>query len=458
MAGPLDLIVEHGTLVSDSAMYAADLGIAQGRIAAIAAPGALDQPAARRLDASHRFVLPGVVDGHVHFREPGLEYKEDFGTGSRAAVMGGVTTVLEMPNTRPPTATAALVEAKRELAEAKAYCDFGLYGLLADDNVDELAPMARAGVVGYKCFLGESTGSIPPPDNGTLLEALGVAQTVGLRVGFHAEDSQILQHLIRRHRAEGRTDPLAHLDSRPWIAEVEAIQRVALFAQYTGARIHIFHLSSSQGLATIESWRARGVDITTEVTPHHAWLSADDAERVGNLLRINPPVRERGHGEALLAALVDGRIDAIATDHAPHTLAEKAGANVWEVTSGFVGVETSVSLFLSYAVKVGRMTLPQFVRAASTGPARTWGLYPRKGALQVGADADLTIVDLDRPGTVDAARLHGKNNPTPFEGFPLTAQPVATVVRGRVVMLDGSLVGSPHGRLVRPISSVAAPL
>jgi dihydroorotase len=451
VADRLDLIVEHGTLVSESAMYGADVGVVAGRIAAIAAPGGLNLPAERTLDASGRFILPGVIDGHVHFREPGLEYKEDFSSGSRAAVMGGVTTVLEMPNTRPPTASAALVEAKRELAEAKAYCDFGLYGLLAQDNVDQLAPMARAGVVGYKCFLGESTGTIPPPDNGTLLEALEAVRALGLRVGFHAEDNQILQHLMRRRKAEGRTDPLAHLDSRPWIAEVEAIQRVALFADYTGARIHIFHLSSSQGLAAIAAWRARGVDITTEVTAHHAWLTADDAQRVGNLLRINPPVRERGHGEVLLAALADGRIDAIATDHAPHTLAEKRGDDVWEVTSGFVGVETSVALFLSYGVNAGRMTLPQFVRAASTGPARVWRLYPRKGVLQVGADADLTIVDLDRPGTIEAARLHGKNNPTPFDGFPLTAQPVATIVRGELVMLDGELVGAPRGRLVRPV-------
>ncbi len=451
MADRLELIVKRGTLVSELATYAADIGVADGKIVAIAAPGDLNLAATRELDAGGRFVLPGVIDGHVHFREPGLEHKEDFGSGSRAAVMGGVTTVLEMPNTVPPTATAALVEAKRGLAEAKSYCDFGLYGLLAQDNVDQLAPMAGAGVVGYKCFLGESTGNIPPPDNGTLLEALEVVRGLGLRVGFHAEDHQILQHLLRRHRAEGRTDPLAHLDSRPWIAEVEAIQRVALFADYTGARIHIFHLSSSQGLAAIESWRARGVDITTEVTPHHAWLTADHADRVGNVLRVNPPVRERGHGETLLAALADGRIDAIATDHAPHTPAEKRGDTVWDVTSGFVGVEISVALFLTRGVNAGRMTLPQLVRATSSGPARAWGLYPRKGALQVGADADLTIVDLERAGTIDAARLHGKNNPTPFDGFRLTGQPVATIVRGQVVMLEGELVGAPRGRLVRPL-------
>ena len=458
MADRFDLIVKNGTVVSESAMYVADVGLGDGVVLAIGAPGSLTQPAAAELDARDRFVLPGVIDGHVHFREPGLEYKEDFGTGSRAAVMGGVTTVLEMPNTRPPTATAELVEAKRALAEAKAYCDFGLYGLLAQDNLDELAPMAAAGVVGYKCYLGQSTGNIPPPDDGVLLEALDIARAVDLRVGFHAENNQILQHYIGRRQAEGRTDPHAHLDSRPWIAEVESIQRVALFAQYTGTRVHIFHLSSRHGLATIETWRTRGVDLTTETAPQYTFLTSEATPRLGSLLRISPPVREAGHRDSLLAALADGRIDAIATDHSPHTPDEKAPDNIWEATSGFAGVEISVALFLTEAVNTGRMTLPQFVRAASTGPARIWGLYPRKGSLQVGADADITVVDLARAGVVDSARLHGKHNPTPFHGHRLTGMPVATIVRGQLVMREGELVGEPRGRMLRPTRRPTASL
>jgi allantoinase len=424
----------------------ADIGVVGGNIAAIGAPGTLGERAERVLDAGGHYVLPGVIDGHVHFREPGLEYKEDFGSGSRSAVMGGVTTVLDMPNTVPPTATADLVSAKQQLVEAKAYCDFGLYGLLVQDSVEQLAPMAEAGVVGFKCFLGRSTGNIGPPDDGRLLEALSIVAGLGLRCGFHAENDQILQHQIAVLQAAGRTDALAHVESRPVVAEVEAIQRAALFASATGASIHIFHLSSRDGLETVQTWRRKGVDITCEVTPQHCFLSAERMQTLGSLLRINPPVREAGHGAALLEGLISGSVDAIATDHSPHTRGEKLQGDIWQAVSGFAGVELSLRLFLTF----GKMSLQQLVRVTSEGPARTWGLYPRKGALAVGSDADLIVVDLDRDDVIEERRLHGKNNLTPFEGHRTRGAAVATVVRGQVVMQHGELVGQPRGRMVTP--------
>jgi dihydroorotase len=443
-----DLVVRGGTLVTPRTSYVADLAVRDEKIAAIGNPGSFDQAAGRTLDARGRYVLPGVIDEHVHFREPGLEYKEDFGTGSRAAVMGGVTTVLDMPNTLPPTATAELVQQKRVLAEAKAFCDFGLYGLLVQDSVEHLESMAHAGVVGFKCFLGKSTGDIGPPDDGRLLEALEVIARLGLRCGFHAENDAILQHRVHALQASGRTDALAHLDSRPVVAEVEAIQRAALLAATTGARIHIFHLSSAAGLATIEEWRRKGVDITCETTPQHCFLSAEQMAALGSLLRINPPVREAGHEAVLLAALVNGSIDAIATDHSPHLRSEKLHADIWQAVSGFAGVEVSLRVFLTYAVRAGRMSLQQLVRATSEGPARAWGLYPRKGCLSVGSDADLTVVDLDVEDVIEERWLHGKNNLTPFEGQRTIGAAVATVVRGQVVMQDGELIGEPRGRMV----------
>jgi dihydroorotase len=424
-----DLVVSGGTLVTPRTAYAADIGIRGESIAAIGAPGSFD--GADVLDASGRYVLPGIIDEHVHFREPGLEYKEDFGSGSRAAVMGGVTTVLDMPNTLPTTTTAALVEDKRRRAEAKAYCDFGFYGLLVQDSVEHLEHMARAGVVGFKCFLGQSIGNIPPPDDGRLLEALGIIARLGLRCGFHAENDQILQHLARALQSSGRTDALAHVAARPIVAEVEAIQRAALFAATTGASIHIFHLSSAQGLATIEEWRRKGVDITCETTPQHCFLAAEQMQTLGPILRINPPVREAGHASVLLDGLVSGSITAIATDHSPHLRAEKMHADIWQAVSGFAGVELSLRLFLTYAVHAGRMSLQQLVRAMSEGPARAWGLFPRKGCLEVGADADLTLVDLEVRDAVEERRLHGKNNLTPFEGRPTVGGAVGTVLRGQ---------------------------
>jgi dihydroorotase len=448
MPGRADLLVKNGTIVTSTATFQADLAIADGAFVAIGVEAeGLD--AAEVFDASGKYVLPGIIDEHVHFREPGLEYKEDFETGSRAAAMGGVTTVIDMPNTIPPTSTAELVRQKQESIESKAYCDVGVYGLVAQDNLDQLAPMAEAGVVGFKCFLGMTTGEIAPPDDGVLLDALRTIAGLGMRCGFHAENDAIMRHLVRQLQAEQRTDPLAHLESRPVVAEVEAIQRAALFASHMRTKIHIFHLTSREGSETIQEWRKRGVDITCEATPAHCFLTADDMQRLGSVMRINPPVREPGHADALLHGLRTGAITSIATDHSPHTLEEKRNINIWHAVSGFVGVETSLRLFLTHAVHTGQLTLQQLVRATSEGPARTWELYPRKGVIQVGADADLTIVDLDLPGTIEAAKLHSKTNVTPFDGQPTRGQAIATIVRGRVVMREAELVGPPTGRFVR---------
>jgi len=437
-----DLVVRGGTVVTGVGMFEADLGVTSGRFAAIASTGTLS--ADEVFDATGLHVLPGVIDGHVHFREPGLEHKEDFLTGSRAAVMGGVTTVLDMPNTMPPTSTAAEVERKRALAEAKSYCDFGLFGLLGQDNLDDLHPMAEAGVVGFKCFLGQSTGDIPPPDDGVLLDALGLSAQLGVRVAFHAENDAIVRHRTAALRAAGRTDVLAHLESRPAVAEAEAIQRVGLLAQQSGARVHILHLSSGEGLAAVDYWRGQAVDMTCEATPHHCFLTSDDTVRLGSVARINPPIREPGHAAALVDALARGRIDAIATDHAPHTTLEKVHVDVWQAVSGFAGVETSLRLFLTYS----GLSLPRLVSAMSEEPARIWGLAPRKGRIQVGSDADLTIIDLAREDTIEEHRLHGKNNLSPWLGRRTRGLPVATLLRGEIVMRDGELLGAPTGRML----------
>jgi len=442
----VDLVIHNGTLVTaEDELPGTGIAIENGTIVEVAADDRLPS-ASRRLDARGNHILPGVIDDHVHFREPGLTYKEDFGTGSLAAAMGGVTCVIDMPNTRPPTATAELVREKQRLAEAHSYVDFGLYGLIAQDNIDELLPMAQAGVAGYKCYLGETTGNIPAPDDGMLLDQMGVIASAGLRAGFHAENNAIMQHYIRKLKASGRTDARAHLDSRPAVCEVEAIHRVCTLATCSGCKVHIFHLSSADGLEAIRHWRQRGIDVTCETGPHYCFLPDDIYERVGSVVRMNPPVR--GGGAALLAGLVSGDIECIATDHSPHTPEEKLHADIWQAVSGFVGVETSVQLFLSEAVNATKMTLPQFVAASSTNVARAWDLSS-KGQLAPGFDGDVTIVDLRREWTLDASKLHSRNHVTPFDGWRGHGLPVATIVRGQLVMEDGQLVGQARGRMVK---------
>lgn len=445
------LIVRDGVVVTARGRAALDIAAADGRIVAIAARGGLGMSADQELDAGGRYVLPGVIDGHVHFRDPGLTWKEDLESGSRAAVMGGVTTVLDMPNTIPPTGSVEHARAKADRVVGRAWCDVGLIGLVTEEGLDELRPLAGSGlVVGFKAFLASTTGDLARPRDGALLDAMWTIGALGMRLGVHAEDDEIVAHETARLRAAGRTDALAHVEGRPAIAEAESVARVGLLARHAGCPVHVFHVSSVEGLEMVDQWRGRGVDMTTEATPHHCLLGAEDMATLGARLRINPPVRHRaeGHGEALLAGLASGRVTGIGTDHSPHTHAEKLVDDIWRSAAGFAGVETSLPLFLTHGVHAGRMSLEQYVRASSEGVARAWGLYPRKGAIAVGSDADLTIVDLDRPGVIEEARLHGRSNLTPFEGWSTRGAAVATIVRGRVVMLDGETVGRPSGALV----------
>lgn len=446
-----DLLVRGGTVVSPRGRTRLDVAARDGRVVALLAPGAAGVEAAEVLDADGLLVLPGIIDGHVHFREPGFEWKEDITSGSHAAVMGGVTSVLEMPNTDPATDSVAHARRKAERVPGRAWCDIGLIGVVTEANRDELRPMAQAGlVVGFKAFLGPTTGGIEAPSDGAVLDAMAAVRDLGLRLGFHAENGVIVAWATDRVRATGRTDPLAHLDGRPALAEEESVNRMALFALRTRCPIHVFHLTSAPGLAAVEAWRARGVDVTCEVGPQHAFLGAEEMPRLGARMRINPPIRLRaeGHGDALLDGLARGAVTAIATDHSPHTREEKLHDDIWQAVSGYAGVETSLALFLTEGVAAGRLTPEQLVRATSERPARTWGLWPRKGHLGVGADADLVLVDPERPGVIDEGTLHGRSSVTPFHGRTTRGGPVATVLRGALVMRDGELVGEPRGRLL----------
>jgi len=451
-----DLVVRNGTVVTARGRAEADVAVRDGRIVAIAGRGRLGMNGHEEVDASGRFVLPGIVDGHVHFRDPGLTHKEDIESGTRGAVMGGVTTVLDMPNTLPPTDSVEHARLKADRVAGRAWCDVGIVGLVADRNLGELRPMAESGlVIGFKAFLAATTGDLARPRDGSLLDAMRAIAGVGMRLGVHAEDDEIVAHEVARLRAEGRIDALAHVESRPVIAEVESIERVGSLARATGCAIHVLHVSSKPGLDAIDRCRALGVDMTSEATPHHCFLGAEDMAGLGARLRVNPPVRHRseGHGDALLDGLASGRVTAIGSDHAPHARDEKLDDDIWQAASGFTGVETALPLFLAYGVHAGRLTLEQYVGASSEGPARVWGLYPRKGAIAVGSDADMAIVDLDRPGVIEGSMLHGRSDLTPFEGWPTRGAVVGTILRGRVVMSDGELLGTPSGRLVRGLGA-----
>jgi dihydroorotase len=439
-AAMVELVIAGGVLVTPDGMAPGAVAIDGGRI--VATGNGIAMPKARRvIDARGRHVIPGAIDVHVHFREPGFSHKETWASATAAAAIGGVTTVLDMPNTNPPTATAEAVARKIALASGQSLIDFGVYGYVGEDNIADLAPMAKAGAAAFKLYLGSDNPLVPCPNDGAVLDAMAEIAKLGLRLTVHAENTQILRWREAKLQAAGRDDLDAHLSQHADIATVEALQRVALFSEWTGCPVHIAHESSRHCLPLIADAKRRGVDLTAETCPHYLFLSMEDAGRAGgNALRVKPPVREAGHAGPLFDALASGLIDMISTDHAPHLPEEKRQASIWRTAPGFPGVETSMRLMLTQ-VAAGRLTLPDYVRMACEAPARAFGLYPRKGSLLPGTDADIVIVDMATTGVIRGEELHSLGNVTPFEGMATTGLAVMTLVRGHVVMQDGRIVG-----------------
>lgn len=452
-----DLVIDHATIVTETGSFVASLAISGETIAAVG--DASQMPAAaERWDASGLHLLPGIIDVHVHFREPGMTHKEDWRTGSIAAARGGVTTVFEMPNTSPSVHSVDTYALKRSLAAQKSLVDFGIYGLVAQDNLSALEPLARAGVIGFKLFLGNTTGNLPCPSDGAVLEAFEILARLGKRCAIHAENSPILFWREARLKAAGRNTGADHLLARTDVVAVEALTRSCVLAEWTGARIHIVHESCAASLPYISFFKERGVDLTVETLPQYLWLAVEDMDAPGgHIMRMNPPIRERAQQAPLLDALRSGLIDIIATDHAPHAPDEKEGDTIWDMACGFPGVETQAALMLTL-VSRGAMSLERYVAISSAAPARAWGLYGRKGVIRPGADADLVLVDLKRTETLSAARLSSRGKVSPYEGMRVTGWPVATLVRGKPVMRDGDITAEPGwGREVRQTMPAPAP-
>ena len=438
-----DIVLRNGTLVYPDGVREGSLAIKDGKIFAIGDDAAMP-PAAETLDATGMHILPGAIDAHVHFREPGYTHKEDWQTGTAAAAMGGVTTVFEMPNVNPPTAGKVELAQKHALAAAKAHVDYGLYGLLGEENLANLEDLIAGGVIGFKCFMGNTFGNLPAPSTGAMLEGFEIVARHGKRISLHAETASIMARRQKHLQTAGRNDPLAHLAARPAVVAIEAVSRAAILAEWTGARIHVLHISSAEELRPLREAKARGVDITGETCPQYLLLGAEDYGRLGGRIRVNPPVREARNQGPIWDALKDGTIDMIATDHAPHVPEEKLREAIWDCDCGFPGVETQMALMLT-EVNAGRMSISDYVRWTSYNPARAWGLFPRKGILRAGADADIVLVDLRRSSMICDADLQSRAKITPWNGRAVRGVPVHTLVRGRFVVRDRQLIADTKG-------------
>jgi len=433
MSGTFDLVLKGGTVVNQDGTGVRDIGVRAGRVASI---GAIEAgKAAEVIDAKGLHILPGVIDTQVHFREPGLEHKEDLETGSRAAVLGGVTAVFEMPNTRPPTTSAEALADKVARARGRMLCDFAFYVGATRDNIEALAGLERLeGAAGVKVFAGSSTGDLLVDDEESLERIL---TRIRRRSAYHSEDEVRLRARMGLRR-EG--DPSSHPEWRDAEAALISTKRLVRLAETLKKRVHILHVSTAGEMAFLaghKDWAS------VEVTPHHLTLVAPDCYReLGSYAQMNPPVRDEAHRRAIWEALANGVVDVLGSDHAPHTREEKDHAYPAS-HSGMTGVQTLVPVMLDH-VNAGRLSLERFVDLTSAGPQRLFGIRG-KGRIAVGYDADLTVVDLKRKETITNDWIASRCGWTPYHGRKVTGWPVGTFVRGRKVMWQGELPEEAHG-------------
>jgi dihydroorotase len=437
-----DLLIRGGIVATPNGIAAADIGVTGGRIAAIGALG--NARAAEIFEARGLHVLPGVMDTQVHFREPGNEHKEDLASGSLAAILGGVTSVFEMPNTAPPTTTGEAILDKLARAKGRMHCDHAFYAGATPQNIAALAELEKMpGVCGIKAFLGSSTGTLLLNKEEDILAALKSGKR---RVAVHSEDED---RMIARKPLAERGRPETHPVWRDAEAARMSTERVLRLARAAGRRLHVLHITTGDEIPLL----ADAKDIATaETTPQHLTLSAPECyERLGTYAQMNPPIRDESHRQALWAAVREGVIDVIGSDHAPHTRAEK-DKTYPDTPSGMPGVQTLATILLDHVNK-GNLTLERFVDLTASGPQRIFGIAG-KGRIARGYDADFTIVDMGLTRTIENKWIASTCGWTPFDGFKTKGWPVATILRGRAVMRDFASVAEADGRPVRFVETL----
>ncbi|HTV71075.1 MAG TPA: dihydroorotase [Rhizobiaceae bacterium] len=435
MPATYDLILKGGTVVNHDGRGVRDVGVKDGRIAAIGSLSGAD--AGKTIDCKGLHVLPGVIDSQVHFREPGLEHKEDLESGSRAAVLGGVTAVFEMPNTKPLTTSTETLADKVRRGTNRMHSDFAFWVGGTRENAKDVGELERLpGAAGIKVFMGSSTGDLLVEDDDGVFAIL---KNTRRRAAFHSEDEFRLRERLGE-RVEG--DASSHPVWRDEITALRCTERLVSVARRARARIHVLHITTAEEIDFLEQHK----DVATcEATPHHLTLAADDYARLGTLIQMNPPVRAARHRDGVWKGISQGIVDVLGSDHAPHTLEEKAKPYPAS-PSGMTGVQTLVPIMLDH-VNAGRLTIERFVDLASHGPQRIFGIA-RKGRIAAGYDADFTIVDLKRRETITNAQQGSKAGWTPYDGKQVTGWPVGTIIRGNRVMWDGEIVGPGLGQPV----------
>lgn len=442
----LELAINNAYIVSPGGVVQGSIGVAEGRITAL---DARPLAASRVIDAAGRVVLPGLIEPHAHFWDPGATDREDWAHGTAGAAAGGITTVIEMPLSLPPTVDADAFRMKMKIAEQRSHVDYVLWGGVTPATDDEVSTRMEAltglGAPSFKVFMCHAAREFPACDDGVLLHALSEGARLGVVMGIHAENDAVIEHLEAELRRSGRKDPMAHAESRPPRAEAEAIDRVIGLARMTGAKIYIVHMSLAEGAGIIRDAKRRGQEVYVETCPQYLALDDSALREQGPWAKCAPPLRPAENTRQMWEYVLDGTIDTVGSDHAPFTLEEKAVAeeDIWKAPNGLTGIQTMLPLLIDAGVHGVDLPLTRLAEITATRAAQIFGLYPRKGVIALGSDADLALVDLDAQWTIRGAELLHKAKWTPYEGRTVRGRVDATIVRGTVVFEDGAVQVEP---------------
>ncbi len=453
MSNPFDFLISEAHVVAANSdgvpqqPALMDIGVRDGKIVALG--DLAGHQAHRTMTAKGLTVLPGVIDSQVHFRDPGFPQKETFASGTRGAIMGGVTAVFDMPNTHPPTINAVDLADKKNRAEASAWCHMGFYMGASDLNYDRLDELEKLpGCIGIKVFYGSSTGNLLFNDTERLYALMTQTKKI---ISFHCEDETLLRErrlLLDKKLAENPSAGVhLHPDWRNEEVALRATQKVVSLAEKAGRQVHILHVTTKQEMQFLKEQKASANPVVSvECTPQHLTFFAPDCyDRLGTLAQMNPPIRTKDHQDGLWQGIADGTVDIIGSDHAPHTLQEKQKAYP-NTPSGMTGVQTLLPLMLNH-FSAGKLSLTRLVGLVSSNPARRFGLT-NKGQIRIGGDADLTVVDLKKQRTIENNWIQSACGWTPFDGMKVQGWPVATLLNGEVVMRDDEVIGSPRGKVL----------
>ncbi|QFF99196.1 allantoinase [Psychrobacillus glaciei] len=436
-----DLIIRNGNIVTADSIVQGDIAISDGKIKEISVGKTLEATANKEIKADGKHILPGIIDTHVHFNEPGRTEWEGIETGSRSLAAGGVTTYFDMPlNSTPPTINKENLELKRAASEEKAVVNYRFWGGLVPENIKDIKELHENGVIGFKAFMSPSgITDFNHVDDITIFKGMSEIASIGSLLAVHAESTVICDQLAEEKQSQNKRSAKDFVESRPIISEIEAVRRIISYAEATGCRIHIVHASSRKVVKEISEAKLRGVDITVETCPHYLSLTIKDLEEKGGVAKCCPPLRDKNEIEDLWLAVAKGEIDVIASDHspAPPSMKEVVNGDYFKAWGGISGAQSTLNVMLTEGYFNRSLPLEKIVELLATNPAKRFGLYPHKGSILVDSDADLTLIDLNESFVLEEKDLFYRHKQSPYVGRTFKGMVTTTIVNGNLVFDNG---------------------